>query len=87
VACWHQDIQLAKSHHKNTIHKSQGNVAPPETSYITTTSPRNPNIAKAQENDLKPNLRKMIEAFKEEMNKFPLKKYRFLYNQTGETNE
>ena len=40
-----------------------------EHSYPTTASPGYPSTAEAQENDLKSNLIKMIEAFKEEMNK------------------
>jgi BMFP domain-containing protein YqiC len=42
---------------------------PSEFSYSTTASPGYPNINKAQENDLKSNLIKMIETFKGEMNK------------------
>ena len=52
-------------------------MTPLEHSYSSTASPEPPNINEAQENDLKPNLIKMIKAFKEETN--PLKKY----NQTG----
>jgi hypothetical protein len=44
-------------------------VTPSEHSYPTTASPGYPNRPEAQENDLKSNLIKMIEAFKEEMNK------------------
>jgi predicted double-glycine peptidase len=40
-----------------------------EHSYPTTTSPGYPNTTEAQENDLKSNLIKMIEAIKEEINK------------------
>jgi hypothetical protein len=36
----------------------------------TTASPSYPNTPEAKENDLKSNLMKMIEAFKEEMNKY-----------------
>jgi hypothetical protein len=42
---------------------------PPEPSSSTTTSLECSNIAEAQENDSKSNHMKMIEAFKEEMNK------------------
>ena len=42
---------------------------PPELSYPMTASPGYPNTVEAQENDLKSNLRKMIVAFKGEMNK------------------
>ena len=50
-------------------------MAPPELSYPTTASPGYPNPVKALEDDLKSNLVKGIEAFKEDMNK-SLKKYR-----------
>jgi hypothetical protein len=42
-------------------------MVPPEPCHPTTASPRYPNIAEAQESDFKH--MKMIEAFKEEMNK------------------
>ena len=42
---------------------------PPKQSYSATLCPGYPNTAKTQENDLKSSLVKMIEAFKEEMNK------------------
>ena len=45
-------------------------MAPPELSYPATTNFECPNIAKAQEDDLKSNLTDKIETFKEEMNKF-----------------
>ena len=61
---------MAKGPQKNTINKSQGNMAPSEHSYPTTPSPGYPNTTKTQENDLKSNLIKMIEAFKEESNKY-----------------
>ena len=44
-------------------------MTPSKHSYPTTASLRYPNTAEAQENDLKSNLIKMIEAFKEEINK------------------
>ena len=47
-------------------------MAPSETIYPITASPEYSNTAEAQENDSKSNHMKMIEAFKEEMNK-PLK--------------
>jgi hypothetical protein len=59
---------MAKGHHKNTISKNQRNMAPSEPSYSTTTSPGYSNIFETQENDIKFNLVKMIEAFKEEVN-------------------
>jgi hypothetical protein len=63
-----RDNQMVKSQLKNTINKSQGNMAPLEPSYLTIISPGYPNIAETQD-DLKPNIIKMIEAFKGEMNK------------------
>lgn len=60
---------MLKGQHKNTIKKSQGNMAPPEHSYTTTASPGYPNTTEAEENDVKANLIKIIETFKEEMNK------------------
>ena len=42
---------------------------PSDHRYPFTDNPGYPNTARAQENDLKSNLIKMIEAFKEEMNK------------------
>lgn len=45
-------------------------MAPPEHNYPTTASPVYPNTPESQENDLMPNLTKMIETFKEETNKF-----------------
>jgi hypothetical protein len=47
----------------------------PKHSYPTTASPGYPNTTKTQENNLKFNLKMMIEVFKEEMNK-SYKKYR-----------
>jgi len=61
---------MAKGPRKKTINESQGNVTPPENSYSTTARLGYPNTTEAEENDLKSNLIKMIEAFKEEMNKF-----------------
>lgn len=62
-------IQMAKGQQKSTICKSQGKMAQPEPSYTTTASPRCPYTAEAQEDDLKSNLKWVIEAFKDEMNK------------------
>ena len=45
-------------------------MAPPEPSYWATGSPKYPSTAKAQEDDLKFNLIKMIEAFKQEIKKY-----------------
>ena len=60
---------MFKGPQKNTINKSQGNIKPSKHSYPTTASPGYPNKTKAQVNDLKSNHIKMIETFKEEMNK------------------
>lgn len=60
---------MAKDHHKNTINKNQGNMAPPEPSYPNIASPGCPNTAEAQDDDLKSNPIEMIENFKKEMNK------------------
>jgi hypothetical protein len=57
--------QMAKRQHMNTINNSQGNMAPLEPSYATRASPRYPNTAELQEDDLKCILMKIIEAFKE----------------------
>ena len=59
---------------KSRINTSEDNISPPEPNYPLTSSSEYFNIAEAQENDLKSNLIKMIEAFKEEIN--PLKTYR-----------
>jgi hypothetical protein len=63
---------MLKEQHKNTINKSKGNMVPPDPSYPPITNPEYPNETEAQEKDLKSNLIKMIEAFKEDMDK-PLK--------------
>ena len=44
--------------------------APPETSGSTTARPEHPNADEAEENNLKNNFMKMIEALKEEMKNF-----------------
>jgi hypothetical protein len=44
-------------------------MSPPEPSYPTTASPMYPNTHEEQENDLKSNLIKMAEAFKEDIKK------------------
>jgi hypothetical protein len=49
-------------------------MATPEPSYLLTAFLGHPNIADSQEDELKSNLKKMIEVFKEEVNKF-IKKY------------
>ena len=60
---------MPRNQGKNTINNSQGNMIPPESSYPTTGSPGYSNIAEAQDDDPKTNCMKMIEVFKEEMNK------------------
>lgn len=60
---------MAKGQYKNTIKNNQGNTAPPDPSSPTIASPEYYNTAKAQENNPKSNLVKIIEAFKEEINK------------------
>ena len=62
-------IQIAKGPQKDTINKGHSHMTPLEHTYMSVVSPGYPNTTKAQENDLKSNLIKMIEAFKEEMNK------------------
>lgn len=74
---------MTKGQHKNTIIISQSNMASPEPSYSTTTSPGYFNIAESQESVLKSKLMKMTVAFKEEINKPP--KYRKI--QIDEGNE
>jgi hypothetical protein len=63
---------MAKNPQMNTINKSQSNTTPSGHSNPTTANSGCPNATKAQENDLTSDFIKMIEAFKEEMNK-PLK--------------
>jgi len=60
---------MAKSSRKNTMNKNLGNMTPSEHKYPTIANPGYPNTTKEQGNDLKSNLVKMIEAFKEEMYK------------------
>ena len=54
---------------KKTVNKIQVNMIPPKPSYLATTNPGYPNETEAQEDNLKSNLIKMLEAFKEDMNK------------------
>jgi hypothetical protein len=67
--------QMSKGQFKNIINKSQRSMAAPESSQLTTASSGYSNAAEIQVNDLKTNFMKMIEAFKEEMNK-SINKYR-----------
>jgi len=46
----------------NIINNTQGDTEPSEPSYSTIASPEYSNTAEAQENDLKSNLMKMLEA-------------------------
>jgi hypothetical protein len=59
-------------------------MTPSKHSYTTTASPRYPNIDKAQENDIKSCLIKMIEAFKDEINK-PLKEIQSIFQKIGKS--
>ena len=61
--------QSATGQHKSTISKSLGNMAPSEPSYSATRISGYWNTDKAQEDDHKSKLIKMIVAFKIEMNK------------------
>ena len=61
---------MPRHQHKNTVNKSQGNMAPPEPSYPTTARPKYSNIAEAQENNLKINFMRMTKVLKEEMSRF-----------------
>ena len=60
---------MVKDSQNNKINRNQSDKTPSEHGYTTTASPRYPNIDKAQENDIKSCLIKMIEAFKDEINK------------------
>lgn len=60
---------MLKEQHKNTINKSKGNMVPPDPSYPPITNPEYPNETEAQEVDLKFSLIRMIETFKEDINK------------------
>jgi hypothetical protein len=68
--CNTRDNQMGKGQCRNTINKSQGNMVLTEPRYPTTASSEYLNTAESQENNLKSNLMKMIETFKEEMNTF-----------------
>jgi hypothetical protein len=61
--------------------KSQDNLTPSDQSYGTIASSGYPTITQAQENDLKSNLIKIIDAFKEEINK-SLKNYKKIQSNT-----
>jgi hypothetical protein len=56
---------MAKGKLKNTINRSQYNMAPSEPSSPTTVSPGYPNTLEEQDCDLKSLLMKMIQAFEE----------------------
>ena len=60
-----RDNPRAKGQHKNTINNSQGNMATPNPRYSTTVSSGYPNVAEAEQNDLKFNFMKTIDTFKE----------------------
>lgn len=69
-----RDNQM-KGKYKNIINRSQYNMAPSEPSSPTTSSPGYPNPTEEQDYDIKSHLMKMIEFFKENINKL-LKKHR-----------
>ena len=56
---------------KNTCNTAKSNVTSVESSDPTTARLEQPNIDETEENDLKDNFRRMFEALKEEMRKFP----------------
>lgn len=58
---------MVKSQCKNTVKNKKGNMVPLEPSYPTISRPDYSNAAKAQENNLRNNFMKMIEAHKEEI--------------------
>jgi hypothetical protein len=70
-----RDNQKTKGKYKNIINRNQCNMAASESSSPTTTSPGYPNILEEQDNVPKSHLMKIIETFKENINK-SLKKYR-----------
>lgn len=62
---------MPRGQREDTVYKSQGHRAPPESRYPPTASPGHPNTARAQEEELKYNLMKMTEALKEKMESIP----------------
>ena len=58
---------MAKDQPKSKINRA---MVSPESSYPTKASPGYSSTARTQGNDLKSNLRKMVKAFKEEINKY-----------------
>lgn len=60
---------MVKGQCKNIINKSQGNVASSEPSSLTTSSSGYPNTPEEHDNNLEFHLMKMIETYKEEINK------------------
>lgn len=56
--------------HKSTVNKRQGDMAPAKHSHPAAANPGDPNTTETQENNLKSNLTKMVEACKEEVDKF-----------------
>jgi hypothetical protein len=62
-------VSIVKGYIKNTNNKYLDNIAPSEQSYPTTECPGYPNTSEARENVIKPNLLKMIDVFKKEINK------------------
>jgi len=60
---------MAKGQCKNIINKSQGNVASSEPSSLTTSSSGYPNTPEGHDKSREFRLMKMIETYKEEINK------------------
>jgi hypothetical protein len=60
---------MAKGQCKNAVNKIQGNMVPPECSYLTTVNFEYLNIPELQENGLMSNLMKTIGVIKENINK------------------
>lgn len=58
---------MGRQQYKNTFNSIKSNMAPTESSSSTTERPEHPNSDEAEENNLKNNFMKMIEALKEEM--------------------
>ena len=61
---------MCKEQCKNEINRTQGNTRSAELCFPATTNPRYPNETEAQEENLKSNPIKMIDSFKENINKF-----------------
>jgi hypothetical protein len=62
---------MPKGENKNTVNKTEGNMASPEPSHPAATYPGYPKKIEAQEENLKFSLIEMIEVCKKDINKFP----------------